>query len=226
METFPAENSEPKFSKLEIFQTIQKNLSTIGIGPRSSMPMRIFNRKILTAFLSLGLCIFCTLMHIFVEAKSFLDLCQSTYECSAFILVAFVLMALAFNSNELFETINDCERLVNSSKWKQRIETIHSSSQANTLIKRLSLNTLAFRFSTFRAMAAESHGRVEKITAIVFFFFVKISPAFILPPFVYSFFVYFTTDLGPDAFISVLPMWWAFFTLTVRAIVIETAPSS
>lgn len=120
MENSQGESSQPKLPKLKIFQRIQTNLSAIGIGPGSSVPVRSFNRKILAAFLSLGLYIFCTLMHIFTEVKNFLDLTESTYECSVFILISFILLAMLFNANKLFEAIDDCECIVNSSKWPNK----------------------------------------------------------------------------------------------------------
>lgn len=58
-------------------------------------------------------------------------------------------------------------------------------------------------------MALETHDRVEKITAIMFFVFVNVTPVVLLPPFIYSYFKYFATDLGRDAFLPILPMWWA-----------------
>lgn len=50
---------------------------------------------------------------------------------------------------------------------------------------------------------------VDKITKIMFFFITWLSvPSFILPKFFGSFFIYFTTDIGSDAFELPLPMWY------------------
>lgn len=116
MENSQAGTSQPKLPKRNFFLIIQKNLSAIGIGPRSSMPLSAFNRKILGGLVVLGLCTFATLMHIFHDAKNFLDLSESIYECSAFILVTFNLMILVFNSNVIYELIDDIECLANSRK--------------------------------------------------------------------------------------------------------------
>ena len=49
---------------------------------------------------------------------------------------------------------------------------------------------------------------VEKISKIIEILIVYVSPpSFVLPNAVYSYFVYFTTDLGPDAFELPFPTW-------------------
>lgn len=49
---------------------------------------------------------------------------------------------------------------------------------------------------------------VEKLTEILFLFITRVSvPGFVLPKVFASFFVYFTTDVGNDAFDLPLPMW-------------------
>ena len=49
----------------------------------------------------------------------------------------------------------------------------------------------------------------EKLSTAVFFVIVKVSvPCIVFPKCIISYIVYFTTDLGADAFDSPLPMWW------------------
>lgn len=120
------ENSTGESSKsvhqIKIFQTIKKNLSTIGIGPNSAKQLRPFNAKIFVNLSAVGIGFIGTLMYIIIEARTFLEFAQSIYMCSTFVLVACILMTLIFNLSELFETIDNCESLVNTSKWRK----IHS----------------------------------------------------------------------------------------------------
>lgn len=127
MENVQGETSRPKLPKIKIFQTIQRNFGQIGIGPESSMQLRPFKTKILAVSLLLGIGIFSILMHISTEAKSFLDVAESTYECSVLILEAFVMIGLALRSNKLFETIRVWECLINTRKWSNWSEVIEGT---------------------------------------------------------------------------------------------------
>lgn len=121
MEYIIEENLQPNLPKIKIFQAIQKNLLTIGIGRNSAMQLRQFNLNILMDFLTLGCGIICMLMHIFTEVRTFIELTQSIYMFSSFTLLSVALMILIFNLDEWFSTINDCECLVNISKSKSNI---------------------------------------------------------------------------------------------------------
>lgn len=60
---------------------------------------------------------------------------------------------------------------------------------------------------------------VEKLTKIMYFLLTRVSaPSFVLPKFFASFFLYFTTDTGNNAFELPLPMWWVcnLYSLTVN----------
>lgn len=50
--------------------------------------------------------------------------------------------------------------------------------------------------------------KIEKLSGKLYFALVKISlPAFVLPDFIVSFFLYFSTDLGNQAFKLPFPTW-------------------
>ena len=52
------------------------------------------------------------------------------------------------------------------------------------------------------------NGKIEKWTGFFYFFLVKVSvPAVTMPQFIISFYLYFATDLGAEAFSLPYPMW-------------------
>lgn len=64
--------------------------------------------------------------------------------------------------------------------------------------------------------------KANRITEIIckaeYFIVVRVFvPGFVLPKAIYSYLMYFTTDLGADAFVLPFPTWWVFaFHLSVR----------
>lgn len=49
---------------------------------------------------------------------------------------------------------------------------------------------------------------VEKMSKAIHFAVIKLGvPAFILPKAIFSYFIYFTTDIGNEAFVLPFPMW-------------------
>lgn len=59
-----------------------------------------------------------------------------------------------------------------------------------------------------KAIYVEVNDRIEKWSQIVHFVLVNVSiPFLILPKYLVSFYLYYTTDMGNDAFELPLPMW-------------------
>lgn len=115
MENSKEETSHPKLPRLKIFLAIHKNLASLGIAPMNSTT-RFPNAKISIDLLTLGLSTICASMYILIEAKTFLEFTQSIYLFSGTILVALIFLVVLFNLSEMFEIIDDCECLVNTSE--------------------------------------------------------------------------------------------------------------
>lgn len=104
------ENSQSSSPKLKLFQTLQKNLSSIGIVRRHP-----FNARIALILLILGVGIIFESVYIFHEAQTYLDYTQSICMFSGVILVTFNLLIMALYLTELFEIIDHCECISNTS---------------------------------------------------------------------------------------------------------------
>lgn len=116
-----------------------------------------------------------------------------------------MLMIMMVYLSELFNLINGCELLANTSEWKSNFFPFFAKKKQSYFLD----NILAFKYSPSQPIFYKTHRQVEKRTEILFFVIAKMTPVFaILPPLTYSFFIYFTTDAGPNAFI-LPPIWWA-----------------
>lgn len=109
-------SQRPNCAKIRIFQTFQKNLSTIGIVPSSSMQPCPFNANISMNLTTIIIALIGSLVYIVNEAATFQEFTQCISVCSVFIFMAFALVIMMFYSGELFTIINDCESLINTSK--------------------------------------------------------------------------------------------------------------
>lgn len=202
-----ARNSHEKLPKIKIFLTIQKNLSTIGIIEKHPI-----NANIFLNLLTLGAATIFELFYIFLEAKTFFQYVQSIYMCSTYIIISLCLMILILNLNLSFEMINGCECIANTSKRNEKSKYFYWN--VVKLLNSLHFNISELKYSSSQAIFKETNQLVEKISEFIFLFMAKMTPAALtLPPLIYSFFIYFTTDLGRDAFILPSPMWWAYMQL-------------
>lgn len=104
-------SSQSTLPQIKVFQTIQKNLSAMGIIKR-----RPINARIFLSLLTLGLATIFELIYIINEAQTFFQYTESIYICSAFILASSYLTILIIHSNEMFQMINAIECTANTSK--------------------------------------------------------------------------------------------------------------
>lgn len=202
MEGTSDRKSGPQSPKIKIFQIIQKNLASIGIGPNSEMKLHPINAKTLLISLMLTLATISIVIYISKGANTFAEFTQSAYTCSVLVLMSFVLIIMIAQLEELFKIINDCECLANISQFLKK--TISEHKPFLRVFKYISV----LKYSASKSIFFETNQSVEKLSKILFLVIVKMTPAScLLPWFIYSFFIYFTTDLGADVFILQSPMW-------------------
>lgn len=202
MEGTSDRKSGPQSPKIKIFQIIQKNLASIGIGPNSETKRHPINAKTLLISLMLALATISIVIYISKGANTFAEFTQSAYTCSVLVLMSFVLIIMIAQLEELFKIINDCECLANISQFLKK--TISEHKPFSRIFKHISV----LKYSASKSIFFETNQSVEKLSKILFFVIVKMTPAScLLPWFIYSFFIYFITDLGADVFILQSPMW-------------------
>lgn len=107
-------NSKRKPSKLKILQLTQMHFATAGICPKLVEQPYPINGKIFMGFFILTFDIICGMIFLFYEAKTFTENTRTTFMCSLAVLIFLSLLILMFNAKELFQAINDCEKIVNT----------------------------------------------------------------------------------------------------------------
>lgn len=116
MENTREQKLQSQFRKIKVFQIIQKNLASVGIGPNSSLELRQFNAKILLISLIYALAIMSHILYISKDAETFAEYTQCTYMCCTMTLTAAIWIIIIVQLEEFFKVIHDCECLVNTSK--------------------------------------------------------------------------------------------------------------
>lgn len=120
------ENSDPS-PRITVFQLLQKNLAVAGIIRKLSLQQYPFNRRVLIGFSTLFIETICIFKFTFFEAKTFSESTQSIYMGTVTVVIIVVLFIFVIKAKKLFEFIDDCENVVNTSESQrcQMLTTLH-----------------------------------------------------------------------------------------------------
>lgn len=199
MEISSQENPQ---STLKAFETIQMNLAMAGFDRKLAAQSVPLNGKILMCFLLLGPGITFISVHTFNYAETFFEYTQSVYMTTSGIFITMTLIVLILKVQKIFEFINCCNNFINTSKLNFK------ATQRKYLSSLLITIDFSIEIRGNKINLQQTNQFEEKLSKILFFIMIKLTPAFgILPWFIYVFFVYFTSDLGPEAFKLPFPMW-------------------
>lgn len=176
----------------------------MGVGPELATQPYPLNRRILMGFFILALSTVCILEFVFCEEFTFSEFAESSYMGSYMATLFFALLIIVVNVKEIFELMIDCENIVNTSKdneYNSQPFNIPTFFLIKTLIS-------ALKYSASKSIFRRANQLAEKLNKIIFIVLVKLTPACGAGPWVaWTFFIYFTTDLGADAFQLPFPMW-------------------
>lgn len=133
------------------------------------------------------------------------------YVTSAFVSVASIGIVTSFidtsiKSAKVFSLIDLIEKIVNSSKYFELFCFFSICTSIQKLSEISQLNT-GLKCSPLKAMYINTNESTEKYCKILNFIFDLAPPGVNLPTAIYSFYMYYTTDLGGDAFKLSLPLW-------------------
>lgn len=188
---------------MKIFQAIRKNFASIGIVLNSVMKLRSFNTKLSVVTLMLVLALTSHGVYVSKYAETSAEYTQSIYVFSAVVLMALDLMIMFIQLEDFSKNIDGCERIANTREWCVLI------SNHKFVADLFFHKNLALKYSTSGPIFNKTNQTVEKISEILFFIMVKVTPACgLLPWLIYSFFIYFTAE-SPEsnAFTLPSPMW-------------------
>lgn len=121
MEISEQNETQPNSPIIKTFQTAQKIFATLGIRPSFAMQPYPFNVRILIGSLILGATMICNLLYVLNDAKTFAEYTQCAYYLTTELLVLFYLLVVILKVKNIFEFIDSCDRLVNTSEYRKRI---------------------------------------------------------------------------------------------------------
>lgn len=204
METPHKTELQSQLPKHKPFEILLKHFGALGIGPNLTKQAYPLNVKILMGFFVLCFAISGLVIFIFYDANTFIEYVQSIYICTFNTLIFSTLLIIILKVDQLFEVINDWEKLVNTSEFDvNRIRCLLYS-----IFFFFFFVFLALKFSVSKSIFNEAVRLEHKLSRILFVLVVKMTPPCgALPFLVYSYFIYFTTDLGRDAFQLPAPTW-------------------
>lgn len=186
---------------MQILQTLQKSFDSIGYS-RDRAP---FNRIVSTNLGRSVPAIIFMWMSLFREARTSQELMESIYFIVASMGNFYSCIATILTRNEMFSLIDCSNDLFNKSEYSfNRLNILKEFRHMWIYVT----NELGLENPTSKAICRKTNHRVEKISKVCVFAMENVMvPCFIIPKTIRSFFIYFSTDLGRDAFDLPIPMW-------------------
>lgn len=100
---------------MKILRLTLANFATIGVNRKLLLQPYPVNAKIFTGFLIIGAWFILNFVYIVFQAKTFAEYIQGTYIFSLAVLIILALVIIIFNVKKLFQLIDFCENLINTS---------------------------------------------------------------------------------------------------------------
>lgn len=182
---------------MKIFQLLQRLLRMVGISSTQTLQEDPFNLKnIIILIIFVFFCIFSTIF-IFFEAKTSKAFSESI--CISLTMYSIVLIFLEF-IQKIEQLIADFESAIQ----KRLLE----NKKLNEYVKHINgWHVSGIKNPTLADIYVKVNEKVDKWTDFFYLTIVKLSPILMMPRFILTFFSYFSTDSGAEAFKLPFPMW-------------------
>lgn len=122
MDNIDQENRQSQFPKMKAFKTIQQNFAMAGINQKLLTQPYPLNWEILFSFFILTSFLISIGVNMCKSAKSFIEYTQSITVGSGVLLIIFALIILILEVKKLFEFIDRCDSMLNTSKWNSKFK--------------------------------------------------------------------------------------------------------
>lgn len=211
---------------MKIFRDIQKQYAMVGI---SSTRKHSFNTRVIIGLLLFACIMTSHFLYIVRVANGFLEYMVCIGSLCGNLITFISFAAIVFKQSLLFESIDDIEKLIGTSKtisnysglWKLETKKSNSSRIHRLTYDLLSLCELddisiwnqniyisGLKYPKSEAFFFKTSQQVERLSGLVSTMVVKITlQLLILPKFVGSFVIYFITSSGNDSFDLPIPLW-------------------
>lgn len=193
---------------MEVFKLCRKYFFNAGIDPHQSSSKHPFNTRNAIALTMSTICVTSNIIFLLHDAKTFEEYTNTIYVLSTAVLGKTNYSIALWKSAECFHVFDSFQNVINKSEW-MNVNHFHFGIEFHFASKyRPSIRLLGLTKCVSRTIYAETNSMVEKWCQITHSFIVKITPIFLGAQFLtVGFFMYFTTDLGNDAFELQFPTW-------------------
>lgn len=192
---------------MKILQRAQNDFKTIGIG----LQCHRFNSRNLLVLFIMCMGIISNVVYFFGIAKTFSEYTKSVFVANGLVSASIIYAYVVWKMRQFFNLLEEAEVAIDSSEFD--IFFIISNDH----------NKLYLIFSNYKFQGLENpvsqtiykkfNQKTEKITSIINSAAIKILyPNILMPTLIASFYAYFTTDLGNDAFQLPFPYWYENFS--------------
>lgn len=183
---------------MKLFQSTQKSLAFGGFIKNQPAFNRTQLRMMFLSILFLGLqCIY--LFHVANTPRQYMD---SIFMTTVGILVFIAFVSSIFNTTAIFDLIYQFEETISKSECF-RLSSIRFDCEIE-----FAKIVLGLKYPKSKALYEKTNRQVELISKIIQFVVLYVSPpVLVLPNAIICLFMYFTTDLGNDAFNLPFPTW-------------------
>lgn len=196
------------WNKMKLFQSIQRGLALVGLTSYQSRQKNPFSRKILITTFSYTLTVISFDVYLFCVARTFWEYTENIYTNSQLTVAVFCYIIVVFKMKNIFQGFNECEIFTVKSEWKLEIDFILLENYFEWKI------ALGLDYPESIPIYVEANERIEKCSEIIHVFAFKLTPICIIMPKVFVCMSnYFTTDLGNEALVLPLPMWFVCYLM-------------
>lgn len=189
---------------MKIFQVVQKNLSYLGISWYDSIQKYPINVRNASAILVLSLFTALACIYLCRVANTFQEYAESVYSCLSLIDATVISACVVWKMRTLFSCLHQIEAIANESEFLIRKFTIKTKTDRNCWIQFLP----GLEYAASNVLYTEINSNVEKWCKIIITLIMAVAmPAVVFSRFLFSYYLYYATDFGNDAFQLVFPCW-------------------
>lgn len=206
---------------MKLFETALKNFAFLGTVWDESSQKYIYEirKKLVAVYVGL-LCFILTFIFLIKDAKTFDEYTEALFICSTAFMCSVITAEIFFKLEKFSKFTRTCKIAINNSKWTHSYFQISISLRSNlaldfcislTLLSRSWLSKIrivGMKCPESKIIFDKHIEQTEKWSKIITVFVTRVVPLCgVLSRAGPSFFFYFTTDLGNEAFELPTKMW-------------------
>lgn len=185
---------------METFASIRHYFAIVGITASKHYEFYMKTTMVFVMY-SMNLTINC--VYLFRDANDFEEIVNLIYVISTHLVGIMTFTTIIWTMENMFTFLDKLEKLISNSKLNNSNSTLFFSYFSFIFC------IIGFKNSISKTIYMDTDRKMQKKIEILSLIFMKVSPAcLMLPQFLISFFNYFFTSLGNDAFEMPYPVWY------------------